>query len=111
MRAKAGGATALQQEDFDAAVASVRPSAMAGDSVELGGLTLDDVGGMTELKQTLTETVLWPLTYPDAFTRLGIEAPRASSSTGPLGAGRPTSCARWPGRATRTSCPSRARSC
>ena len=88
MRAKEGGATALQGEDFDAAVASVRPSAMEGDSVELGGLTLDDVGGMEELKQTLTETVLWPLTYPDAFTRLGIEAPRGILLYGPPGCGK-----------------------
>ncbi|GAB3234790.1 AAA family ATPase [Glycomyces halotolerans] len=88
MRAKAGGATALQRADFDAALESVRPSSMAGDSVELGGLTLADVGGMEDLKQTLTETVLWPLTYPDAFTRLGIEAPRGILLYGPPGCGK-----------------------
>lgn len=88
MRAKNGGATALQNTDFDAALDSVRPSSMAGDSVELGGLTLDDVGGMADLKQTLTETVLWPLTYPDAFTRLGIEAPRGILLYGPPGCGK-----------------------
>ncbi|WP_100447578.1 AAA family ATPase [Glycomyces xiaoerkulensis] len=88
MRAKAGGATALQRSDFDAALEAVRPSSMGGDSVELGGLTLDDVGGMADLKQTLTETVLWPLTYPDAFTRLGIEAPRGILLYGPPGCGK-----------------------
>ncbi|GAB3657033.1 CDC48 family AAA ATPase [Glycomyces tarimensis] len=88
MRAKDGGATALQNSDFDSALDSVRPSSMAGDSVELGGLTLADVGGMEDLKQTLTETVLWPLTYPDAFTRLGIEAPRGILLYGPPGCGK-----------------------
>ncbi|WP_091032772.1 AAA family ATPase [Glycomyces harbinensis] len=88
MRAKSGGATALQQSDFDGALESVRPTSMSGDSVELGGLTLDDVGGMEDLKQTLTETVLWPLTYPDAFTRLGIEAPRGILLYGPPGCGK-----------------------
>jgi transitional endoplasmic reticulum ATPase len=88
MRAKAGGATALQRADFDGALESVRPTSMSGDSVELGGLTLDDVGGMEDLKQTLTETVLWPLTYPDAFTRLGIEAPRGILLYGPPGCGK-----------------------
>ncbi|MCD0442449.1 AAA family ATPase [Glycomyces sp. A-F 0318] len=88
MRAKGGGATALQRDDFDGALESVRPTSMAGDSVELGGLTLDDVGGMEDLKQTLTETVLWPLTYPDAFTRLGIEAPRGILLYGPPGCGK-----------------------
>ncbi|MEU5155449.1 AAA family ATPase [Glycomyces sp. NPDC021274] len=88
MRAKAGGATALQRSDFDGALESVRPTSMSGDSVELGGLTLADVGGMEDLKQTLTETVLWPLTYPDAFTRLGIEAPRGILLYGPPGCGK-----------------------
>lgn len=88
MRAKAGGATALQGTDFDGALESVRPTSMSGDSVELGGLTLADVGGMEDLKQTLTETVLWPLTYPDAFTRLGIEAPRGILLYGPPGCGK-----------------------
>jgi transitional endoplasmic reticulum ATPase len=88
MRAKDGGATALQRSDFDGALESVRPTSMSGDSVELGGLTLDDVGGMEDLKQTLTETVLWPLTYPDAFTRLGIEAPRGILLYGPPGCGK-----------------------
>ncbi|WP_030144407.1 AAA family ATPase [Glycomyces sp. NRRL B-16210] len=88
MRAKDGGATALQQSDFDGALDSVRPTSLSGDSVELGGLTLDDVGGMADLKQTLTETVLWPLTYPDAFTRLGIEAPRGILLYGPPGCGK-----------------------
>ncbi|GAA2168652.1 MULTISPECIES: AAA family ATPase [Glycomyces] len=88
MRAKDGGATALQGADFDGALDSVRPTSMSGDAVELGGLTLADVGGMEELKQTLTETVLWPLTYPDAFTRLGIEAPRGILLYGPPGCGK-----------------------
>jgi transitional endoplasmic reticulum ATPase len=88
MRAKAGGATALQVSDFDRALESVRPSVMSGDSVELGGLTLADVGGMEDLKQTLTETILWPLTYPDAFTRLGIDAPRGILLYGPPGCGK-----------------------
>ncbi|MFG3341597.1 AAA family ATPase [Glycomyces sp. NPDC048151] len=88
MRAKGGGATALQTADFDGALESVRPTSMSGDSVELGGLTLADVGGMEDLKQTLTETVLWPLTYPDAFTRLGIEAPRGILLYGPPGCGK-----------------------
>ncbi|WP_344490414.1 AAA family ATPase [Glycomyces endophyticus] len=88
LRAKEGGATALQGTDFDGALESVRPTSLAGDSVELGGLTLADVGGMEDLKQTLTETVLWPLTYPDAFTRLGIEAPRGILLYGPPGCGK-----------------------
>ncbi|ADD40151.1 AAA family ATPase [Stackebrandtia nassauensis] len=88
MRAKEGGATALQPQDFTAALATVRPSSMADSTLELAQITLDDVGDMTEVKQTLTEAVLWPLTYPDTFTRLGIEAPRGVLLYGPPGCGK-----------------------
>ena len=88
MRAKDGGATALQPEDFTAALAAVRPSSMADSTLELARIDLDDVGGMAEVKQTLTEAVLWPLTYPDTFTRLGIAAPRGVLLYGPPGCGK-----------------------
>ena len=88
IRAKDGGATALQAEDFTAALAAVRPSSMADSTLELAQITLDDVGDMAETKQTLTETVLWPLSYPDTFTRLGIEAPRGVLLYGPPGCGK-----------------------
>ncbi|MFC4337149.1 AAA family ATPase [Salininema proteolyticum] len=88
LRAKDGGATALQTEDLETALGTVGPSALADDRVDLGGLTLADVGGMEDLKQSLTETVLWPLTYPDSFTRLGIEPPRGMLLYGPPGCGK-----------------------
>jgi transitional endoplasmic reticulum ATPase len=36
----------------------------------------------------LTETVLWPLTYPDTFTRLGVQPPRGVLLYGPPGCGK-----------------------
>jgi transitional endoplasmic reticulum ATPase len=43
---------------------------------------------MVEVKQTLTESVLWPLSYPDAFSRLGVEPPRGVLLYGPPGCGK-----------------------
>ncbi|WP_415647104.1 AAA family ATPase [Stackebrandtia soli] len=88
MRAKDGGSPEVGAEDFASALTTVRPSSMADSSLELAPITLDDVGGMEEVKQTLTESVLWPLTYPDTFTRLGIEAPRGVLLYGPPGCGK-----------------------
>ena len=51
-------------------------------------VTLDDVGDMAEVKQTLTESVLWPLTYPDTFARLGVQPPRGVLLYGPPGCGK-----------------------
>ncbi|WP_432984533.1 AAA family ATPase [Dactylosporangium sp. CA-233914] len=74
--------------DFEAALEVVRPTSMAESSLELAKITLDDVGDMVEVKQTLTESVLWPLSYPDAFSRLGVEPPRGVLLYGPPGCGK-----------------------
>ncbi|MET7422225.1 AAA family ATPase [Dactylosporangium sp. NPDC005555] len=74
--------------DFEAALEVVRPTSMAESSLELAKVTLDDVGDMAEVKQTLTESVLWPLSYPDAFSRLGVEPPRGVLLYGPPGCGK-----------------------
>lgn len=77
------------QQDLLDALSSVRPISMsASDDLQTGGLTLDDVGDMTEVKQALTESVLWPLQYPDSFTRLGVEPPRGVLLYGPPGCGK-----------------------
>ncbi|MBB5072194.1 transitional endoplasmic reticulum ATPase [Saccharopolyspora gloriosae] len=79
----------LSQHDLIAALSSVRPISMStSDDLRTGGLTLDDVGNMVDVKQSLTETVLWPLRYPDSFTRLGVEPPRGVLLYGPPGCGK-----------------------
>ena len=74
--------------DFDGALEVVRPTAMAESTLELADVTLDDVGDMAEVKQALTESVLWPLTYPDTFARLGVQPPRGVLLYGPPGCGK-----------------------
>jgi transitional endoplasmic reticulum ATPase len=74
--------------DFDQALEVVRPTTMAESTLELAAVTLDDVGDMVEVKQTLTESVLWPLTYPDTFARLGVQPPRGVLLYGPPGCGK-----------------------
>ena len=74
--------------DFNAALEVVRPTSMADSSLELAKITLDDVGDMAEVKQTLTESVLWPLSYPDTFSRLGVQPPRGVLLYGPPGCGK-----------------------
>ncbi|TNC28096.1 AAA family ATPase [Amycolatopsis alkalitolerans] len=79
----------ISQQDLLAALATVRPISMsASDTLATGGITLDDVGDMTEVKQSLTEAVLWPLRYPDSFARLGVAPPRGVLLYGPPGGGK-----------------------
>lgn len=74
--------------DFEAALEVVRPTSMADSTLELAKITLDDVGDLADVKQVLTESVLWPLTYPDTFARLGVQPPRGVLLYGPPGCGK-----------------------
>ncbi|MEV8444201.1 AAA family ATPase [Actinosynnema sp. NPDC051121] len=77
------------QADLVGALDIVRPISMStSDTLRTGGLTLDDVGDMTEVKQALTEAALWPLQYPDSFARLGVAPPRGLLLYGPPGCGK-----------------------
>jgi transitional endoplasmic reticulum ATPase len=74
--------------DLLGALEVVRPTALAESTLDIPDLTLDDVGDMAEVKQALTETVLWPLSYPDTFARLGVQPARGLLLYGPPGCGK-----------------------
>ena len=79
----------VTQRDLLDAVGAVRPISMSSSAtLQTGGITLDQVGDMTEVKQALTEAVLWPLQYPDSFARLGVDPPRGVLVYGPPGCGK-----------------------
>ncbi|MFG3556285.1 AAA family ATPase [Micromonospora sp. NPDC047557] len=88
LRQKTARTPTVAMADFTAALEVVRPTTMAASTLELASVTLDDVGGLDEVKQTLTESVLWPLTYPDTFARLGVQPPRGVLLYGPPGCGK-----------------------
>ncbi|WP_320069169.1 AAA family ATPase [Micromonospora sp. RTGN7] len=88
LRQKSAETPTVAMADFTAASEVVRPTTMAGSTLELADVTLDDVGDMVEVKETLTESVLWPLTYPDTFARLGVRPPRGVLLYGPPGCGK-----------------------
>ncbi|MGN9766796.1 AAA family ATPase [Micromonospora sp. SD12] len=88
LRQKSAETPTVAMADFAAALEVVRPTTMAASTLELASVTLDDVGDLTEVKETLTESVLWPLTYPDTFARLGVQPPRGVLLYGPPGCGK-----------------------
>lgn len=88
LRQKSAETPTVSMADFTAAREVVRPTTMASSTLDLASVTLDDVGGLEEVKQTLTESVLWPLTYPDTFARLGVQPPRGVLLYGPPGCGK-----------------------
>ena len=81
-------APAVTSADFLAALEVVHPSAVEQSSLEVADVSLADVGGMHETKRQLTETVVWPLAYPETFERLGVEPARGVLLYGPPGCGK-----------------------
>jgi len=88
LRQKEAESPTVTMADFEAALDVVRPTSMAESTLEVAAVTLDDVGDMADVKQVLTESVLWPLTYPDTFARLGVSPPRGVLLYGPPGCGK-----------------------
>ena len=79
----------LEQDDLVEAIAVIRPMSRSGsEELSLGSITLDDVGDMEEVRQALTESVLWPLQHADSFDRLGVQPPRGVLLYGPPGCGK-----------------------
>jgi transitional endoplasmic reticulum ATPase len=88
LRQKESESPTVTMADFEAALDVVRPTSMADSTLEVASVTLDDVGDLEDVKQVLTESVLWPLTYPDTFARLGVSPPRGVLLYGPPGCGK-----------------------
>ncbi|WIV67047.1 CDC48 family AAA ATPase [Natrialbaceae archaeon AArc-T1-2] len=78
----------VRKTDFDAALASVEPSAMREYVAESPGTDFDDVGGLEEAKSTLRESVEWPLTYDRLFEQTNTDPPSGVLLYGPPGTGK-----------------------
>jgi transitional endoplasmic reticulum ATPase len=78
----------VKREDFEGALGDVEPSAMREVLVELPKVSWDDVGGLDEPKQTVKESVEWPLTSRAKFDRMGIDPPKGVLLYGPPGTGK-----------------------
>ena len=79
---------ALTQEILTRAVAETTPSLGTMSLGEIPSYGFDRVAGLTDVKQRLTESVIWQMKDPDRFTRLGIEPPRGLLLYGPPGTGK-----------------------
>jgi transitional endoplasmic reticulum ATPase len=78
----------VTKDDFYTALKKIEPSALREVFVEISEVHWRDVGGLDEAKQALTESVEWPLKYPEAFEVTGIRPPRGILLYGPPGTGK-----------------------
>ncbi|MFB6234080.1 MAG: CDC48 family AAA ATPase [Halopenitus sp.] len=78
----------VKRNDFNGALNEVEPSALREVLVELPKINWGDVGGLDEAKQEVKESIEWPLTDPEKFERMGVEAPKGVLLYGPPGTGK-----------------------
>ncbi|MEA3502533.1 MAG: AAA family ATPase [Actinomycetota bacterium] len=84
----AGSGEPVDQDAIVAAIDGTTPSLGSTSSGEIPGYGFDRVANLVDVKQRLTESVIWQMQDPDRFTRLGIEPPRGLLLYGPPGTGK-----------------------
>ncbi|NNC76044.1 MAG: AAA family ATPase [Acidimicrobiia bacterium] len=70
------------------AVSDTTPSLGTASLGEIPSYGFERVANLDEVKQRLTESVIWQMTEPGRFERLGIEPPRGLLLHGPPGTGK-----------------------
>lgn len=70
------------------AVRETAPSLGTSQLGEVPSYGFERVANLTDVKQRLTEAVIWPVTEPERFERLNIEPPKGLLLYGPPGTGK-----------------------
>lgn len=78
----------IKMSHFEDALNKVEPSAMREVLIRKPNVKWDDIGGLSDAKQKLQETVEMPLKEPEVFKEAGIKAPKGILLTGPPGTGK-----------------------
>lgn len=84
----AGSDRELETADLLKAIGETAPSLSSGSVGQIPSYGFERVAGLDDVKRRLTESVIWPMTRPEQFQRLGIEPPRGVLLHGPPGTGK-----------------------
>ena len=84
----ARGGDPLTTADLMESAAATTPSLGSVPTGEMPTYGFEKVANLDEVKQRLTEAVIWPITDPERFSRLGIDPPRGLLLYGPPGTGK-----------------------
>nr|XP_020463224.1 nuclear valosin-containing protein-like isoform X1 [Monopterus albus]XP_020463225.1 nuclear valosin-containing protein-like isoform X1 [Monopterus albus]XP_020463226.1 nuclear valosin-containing protein-like isoform X1 [Monopterus albus]XP_020463227.1 nuclear valosin-containing protein-like isoform X1 [Monopterus albus]XP_020463228.1 nuclear valosin-containing protein-like isoform X1 [Monopterus albus] len=78
----------ILMSDFQAALASVQPSAKREGFATVPDVTWEDVGALQDIREELTMAILAPVRSPEQFRALGLSAPSGVLLAGPPGCGK-----------------------
>ncbi len=78
----------LTTDDLVTAVEETQPSLGSMSLGEMPSYGFEKVANLVDVKQRLTEAVIWPVSDPDRFKAMGVEPPRGVLLYGPPGTGK-----------------------
>jgi len=78
----------VTMDHFREALKEVEPSALREVFTEVPNVKWEDVGGLESIKQTLKETIEWPLKYPELFEKAKTKPAKGILLYGPSGSGK-----------------------
>lgn len=78
----------VTRDDMFQAYKGIKPSALREILADIPQVSWEDVGGLEEVKQTMSEIIELPLKNPESFRRIGIDPPRGVLLYGPPGTGK-----------------------
>lgn len=78
----------LTMDDFIKAIPNVQPSSQREGFATVPGVSWDDIGALSSIREELTLSVLEPIRNPEKFKLLGIPLPAGVMLYGPPGCGK-----------------------
>jgi transitional endoplasmic reticulum ATPase len=78
----------VTKKDFIEARSEIEPSALREVFVEVPNVKWDNVGGLEAVKRELSESIEWPLKYPEIYEKLKAKNPKGILLYGPPGTGK-----------------------
>ena len=78
----------VSERDFKDALKGIEPSALREVFVEIPDVSWADVGGLEGTKERLREAIQWPLSYPEVFEEMDLQAAKGVLLYGPPGTGK-----------------------
>ena len=78
----------ITNADFQNALKEVHPSAMREVQIQRPNVKWDEIGGLDEVKEELSEAIEWPLKHANLFRQADVVPPKGLLLYGPPGTGK-----------------------
>jgi transitional endoplasmic reticulum ATPase len=78
----------IGNKDFENALKDIHPSAMREVQIQKPNVKWEDVGGLTNVKDELSEAIEWPLKHADLFDEADVKPPKGILLYGSPGTGK-----------------------